>query len=47
LLPNVMITPHAAAFFDGYVHEALKVINENMRRFLAGDFANMINVVKR
>jgi phosphoglycerate dehydrogenase-like enzyme len=45
--PNVMITPHAAAFYDDYVHEALKVINENMRRFLAGDTSNMINVVKR
>jgi D-2-hydroxyacid dehydrogenase (NADP+) len=43
---NVMITPHAAAFYDDYVHEALKVINENMRRFLAGDTAGMINVVK-
>jgi phosphoglycerate dehydrogenase-like enzyme len=32
-----MITPHAAAFYDDDVHEALKVINANMRRFLAGD----------
>ena len=45
--PNVMITPHAAAFYDDYVHAALKVINENMRRFLAGDTGGMINVVKR
>jgi phosphoglycerate dehydrogenase-like enzyme len=45
--PNVIITPHAAAFYDDYAHEALKVINENMRRFLAGDTAGMINVVKR
>jgi D-2-hydroxyacid dehydrogenase (NADP+) len=46
-LPNVMITPHAAAFYDDYVHRALEVIQENMRRFLAGDVAGMINVVKR
>jgi len=46
-VPNVMITPHVAAFYDDYVHAALKVINENMRRFLAGDTANMINVVRR
>jgi phosphoglycerate dehydrogenase-like enzyme len=46
-LPNVMITPHVAAFYDDYVHEALKVIIANMQHFLAGDTAAMINVVKR
>jgi D-2-hydroxyacid dehydrogenase (NADP+) len=46
-LPNVMITPHVGGFYDGYVREALKVINANMRLFLAGDTANMVNVVKR
>jgi D-2-hydroxyacid dehydrogenase (NADP+) len=46
-LPNVMITPHVGGFYDDYVFEALKVINANMRRFLAGDTANMINALKR
>jgi D-2-hydroxyacid dehydrogenase (NADP+) len=46
-LPNVMITPHVGAFYDDYVHEALKVINANMRQFLAGDTEKMVNVVKR
>jgi D-2-hydroxyacid dehydrogenase (NADP+) len=46
-LSNVMITPHAAAFYDDYVHRALEVIRENMRRFLAADMAGMINVVGR
>jgi D-2-hydroxyacid dehydrogenase (NADP+) len=45
--PNVMITPHVGGFYDDYVYEALKVINANMRQFLAGDTANMVNVVKR
>lgn len=46
-LPNVMITPHVGGFYDDYVYEALKVINANMRLFLSGDTANMVNVVKR
>ena len=46
-LPNVLITPHAGGFFDGYPKHALPVIEENLRRFLAGDTANMLNLVKR
>jgi D-2-hydroxyacid dehydrogenase (NADP+) len=45
-LPNVMITPHVGGFYDDYVYEALKVINGNMREFLADNTANMVNVVK-
>lgn len=44
---NVIITPHLAGFHDGYAAHALPVVEENMRRFLAGDIANMINVVRR
>ena len=46
-LPNVIITPHAGGFFDGYPQHALPVIEENLRRFMAGDMGNMLNVVKR
>ena len=46
-LPNVIITPHAGGFFDGYPKHALPVIEENLRRFMAGDTSNMLNVVKR
>jgi D-2-hydroxyacid dehydrogenase (NADP+) len=46
-MPNVMITPHVGGFYEDYVYEALKVINANMRQFLAGNTANMVNVVKR
>ena len=46
-LPNVLITPHAGGFFDGYPKHALPVIEENLRRFIAGDTANMLNPVKR
>ncbi len=46
-LPNVLITPHAGGFFDGYPKHALPVIEENLRRFLAGDTTHMLNLVKR
>ena len=46
-LPNVLITPHAGGFFDDYPKHALPVIEENLRRYLAGDTANMLNLVKR
>jgi phosphoglycerate dehydrogenase-like enzyme len=44
---NVILTPHLAGFYDGYAAAALPVIEENIRKFLAGDIANMINIVKR
>ena len=46
-LPNVLITPHAGGFFDDYPKHALPTIEENLRRFLAGDTAHMVNKVKR
>ena len=46
-LPNVLITPHAGGFFDAYPKHALPVIEENLRRFLAGDTSHMLNRVKR
>jgi phosphoglycerate dehydrogenase-like enzyme len=45
-LDNVLITPHTAGFHVGYPDEALPVIEENLRRFLAGDTENLINLVR-
>ena len=44
-LPNVLITPHNAGNFDEYEHYAWPVIEENMRKFLAGDYGAMVNRV--
>lgn len=46
-MENVIVTPHLGGFYDGYADRALPVVEENIRRFLAGDTANMINVVRR
>jgi D-2-hydroxyacid dehydrogenase (NADP+) len=46
-MKNVIVTPHLAGFYDGYADHALPVVAENIRRFLAGDSGNMINIVKR
>lgn len=45
-MPNVLITPHLAGFYDRYAEEALAVVIENMRAFLAGHAARMRNVVR-
>ncbi len=45
-MENVIVTPHLGGMFDEYPQRALPIFCENMRRFLAGDFANMINLVK-
>lgn len=46
-MENVIITQHQGGFFDGYPRFALPVIEENMRKWLAGDVKSMINVVQR
>jgi phosphoglycerate dehydrogenase-like enzyme len=46
-MKNVIVTPHLGGFFDGYAERALPVVEENIRRFLAGDTANMMNIVTR
>ena len=46
-MDNVIMTPHMAGFHVGYAADALPVVEENVRRYLAGDFEGMINVVKR
>ena len=46
-MENVIVTPHLGGFHDEYADRALPTIEENVRRFLAGDTRNMINVVRR
>jgi phosphoglycerate dehydrogenase-like enzyme len=46
-MKNVIVTPHLGGFYNGYADHALPVVEENLRRFLAGDTKNMINVVRR
>ena len=46
-LDNVIVTPHLGGFHDQYAEQALPTVVENFRKFLAGDTAGMINVVKR
>ena len=46
-MEDVIITTHQGGFCDVYVNFAMPVILENLRRFLAGDSAGMVNLVKR
>jgi D-2-hydroxyacid dehydrogenase (NADP+) len=46
-MKNVIVTAHLGGFYDGYADRAMPVVEENIRRFLAGDIGNMINVVRR
>jgi D-2-hydroxyacid dehydrogenase (NADP+) len=44
-MKNVIITTHQGGFCDVYVEHALPTVETNMRHFLRGDLAHMINVV--
>lgn len=44
-LENVIVTPHLGGFHDEYPKRALPILEHNVTRFLAGDFAGMINIV--
>jgi len=44
--PNVIITTHQGGFCDVYPELALPTVETNMRCFLAGNLAGMINVVR-
>jgi phosphoglycerate dehydrogenase-like enzyme len=46
-MENVLITPHTAGFHTGYADDALPIVEENLRWFLAGDIAHIANVVRR
>ncbi len=45
-MENVIITPHLGGFYDEYADRALPIVEENLRRFLAGETGNMLNVVR-
>jgi phosphoglycerate dehydrogenase-like enzyme len=45
-MDNVIVTQHQGGFFDSYPRYALPVVEENMRKWLAGDVGGMINVVR-
>ena len=44
-MPNVIITTHQGGFCDVYIDHALPTVEANMRCFLSGNIAGMINVV--
>jgi D-2-hydroxyacid dehydrogenase (NADP+) len=46
-MDEVIITPHQGGFCDVYVDFAMPVIEANIRKFLSGDTAGMVNLVKR
>jgi D-2-hydroxyacid dehydrogenase (NADP+) len=45
-MPNVIVTPHLGGFHDEYAEKALPIVEENLTKFLAGDTARMLNLVK-
>ncbi len=45
-MDNVIVTQHQGGFFDSYPRFVIPVVEENMRRFLAGDTQGMINVIQ-
>ena len=45
-LENVIVTPHLGGFHDEYPKRVLPIIEHNMQKFLAGDRAAMMNIVK-
>ncbi len=45
--PNVIITPHMGGLYREYAERSLPVIEENLRRFLAGAAETMLNRVTR
>jgi phosphoglycerate dehydrogenase-like enzyme len=45
-MERVIVTPHLGGFCDVYVDHALPIVEENIRRFLAGNHTDMLNVVR-
>jgi D-2-hydroxyacid dehydrogenase (NADP+) len=46
-MENVIVSPHLGGFNDSYVAQTLPVLLENIRRFVAGEFDAMLNIVRR
>ena len=45
-MDNVIVTPHLGGFHDQYAERALPTIEDNLRKFLAGDVRRMNNIVR-
>jgi len=45
-MDNVIVTPHLGGFHDQYAERALPTIEDNLRKFLAGDIRRMNNIVR-
>jgi phosphoglycerate dehydrogenase-like enzyme len=45
-MTNVIVTAHLGGLYDRYAEDAMPTVEHNMRCFLAGDVANMRNVVR-
>ena len=45
-LPNVYLSPMIGGYFVGYEAQVMPLLIDNMQLFLAGRYAEMINVVK-
>ena len=46
-MDNVIITPHVGGVSDIYVQQAVKILHENLKRFLKGDREELINMIPR
>jgi D-2-hydroxyacid dehydrogenase (NADP+) len=46
-LPNVIVSPHMAGLNQSYAADLLPILRHNVRAFLNGDIAAMLNVVHR
>jgi len=46
-LENVVLTPHMAGRHDGYMDDALEIFEVNLRHYLSGETADMVNLVSR
>ena len=46
-LDNVIITPHVGGMTDVYVQQAVKIFQENLRRYMRGERRDFINLVSR
>lgn len=46
-MDNVIITPHVGGMSDIYIEQAVKIFRENLKRYLAGERRELINVVPR
>jgi phosphoglycerate dehydrogenase-like enzyme len=46
-MDNVIITPHVGGRSDIYTQQAVKIFQENLKRFLKGERADLINLIPR